>query len=559
MRLSVKMKEKFNKTFNVRLLPDARLTENIEPNTIYIYPKKKEWNDFKYKTHCLFVVKLEKGIIEGNILASIIDDISTSNEEYTGLGNVFENGSVAIEEITSKGLFFTLLSSMDEYRNLVYHAGTEQAEAILTSINDIVFISEYKKNTPWLNNALQSDVFKKSFMRNSEPFFAFHNAADILNGLEFEELDYISNTLELTFKLDTFRNAHTLNLNFGNATTIPKRINIFIGENGLGKSQCLNQFVRAALRQRGYANNLIDPERSDARPMINRILAIGTPGETSNTYPNDSIKNPKLNYRRLLLTRNGRSKNNSLIGSSIVKLARQNKRIGNVERWEIFIDSIFHALPLDKIYIPLNNNKSDLPDFVPLVDIQSGFNEERQLTLWSNIDDNAEPKIKGSNGFYPMSSGQLSFFKFALLASLNIENGSFVLLDEPETHLHPSLISDFISLLDSILEKTGSYALIATHSPYFVREVTREQVHIFKKDAHGNIQIQKPRLKTFGANIGDISYFVFDEEHGNSLSKNIISRFKDSDESYEQLKSELLSEIPTEMLYEIKSALEKLP
>ncbi|MHC5791870.1 AAA family ATPase, partial [Streptococcus pyogenes] len=86
------------------------------------------------------------------------------------------------------------------------------------------------------------------------------------------------------------------------------------------------------------------------------------------------------------------------------------------------------------------------------------------------------PTIAGQDDEYPLSSGQLSFFKFALLACLHIENGSFVLLDEPETHLHPSMISDFITLLDNILERTGSYALIATHSTYFVREVAREQV-----------------------------------------------------------------------------------
>ncbi|MBH9742078.1 AAA family ATPase [Vibrio vulnificus] len=151
-----------------------------------------------------------------------------------------------------------------------------------------------------------------------------------------------------------------------------------------------------------------------------------------------------------------------------------------------------------------------------------------------------------------LSSGQLSFFKFALLACLHIENGSFVLLDEPETHLHPSMISDFITLLDNILEKTGSYALIATHSAYFVREVTREQVHVFKKFNNEEIQILNPRLKTFGANIGDISHFVFDEDYGNSLSQKVIRKANIKNFSYDDIKKKYGSILPTEMLQSIK-------
>ncbi|HAN1923036.1 TPA: ATP-binding protein, partial [Escherichia coli] len=132
---------------------------------------------------------------------------------------------------------------------------------------------------------------------------------------------------------------------------------------------------------------------------------------------------------------------------------------------------------------------------IPLTQLKNSWNEEKQLDIWSNIEDNVEPRIAGDEGVYPMSSGQLSYFKFALLACLYIENGSFVLLDEPETHLHPKLISDFVTLLDNILERTGSFAIIATHSVYFVREVTREQVHVFKRDANKLIHILSPRLK----------------------------------------------------------------
>ena len=289
--------------------------------------------------------------------------------------------------------------------------------------------------------------------------------------------------------------------------------------------------------------------------MLNRLLAIGTPGETTNTYPSDSIKNPKLHYRRLLLTRNSRSKASRTIGKSIVQLARVDESISQLDRWDIFIDAIGSVLPLENIRIPLNNTSKE-SDCVPLKKLRHGWNEEKRLKVWSDIADNVEPRIQGEHGLYPMSSGQLSFFKFALLACLHIENGSFVLLDEPETHLHPNLISDFVALLNNILELTGSYAIVATHSAYLVREVGREQVHIFKRNKFNEIIISNPRLKTFGANVGDISDFIFGDETESSLADRVITDATEQQISYSEIKEEYRNYLSTEALHYIKHGIE---
>jgi energy-coupling factor transporter ATP-binding protein EcfA2 len=97
-----------------------------------------------------------------------------------------------------------------------------------------------------------------------------------------------------------------------------------------------------------------------------------------------------------------------------------------------------------------------------------------------------------------------------------------LLFDEPETHLHPNLITEFVRLLDRLLEMTGSVAIVATHSAYFVREVPRGQVIVLRQtDADSNkIEAIQPRLKTLGADIGEISHFVFgDELFGRLLGK----------------------------------------
>ena len=98
--------------------------------------------------------------------------------------------------------------------------------------------------------------------------------------------------------------------------------------------------------------------------------------------------------------------------------------------------------------------------------------------------------------------------RFAAQAASAIEQGSLLLLDEPETHLHPNFISNQMEILDNLLQSTGSIAVIATHSAYVVRETPRDRVNVLTLD-NGQIRIDRPRLQTFGATIDSISQFVF--------------------------------------------------
>lgn len=124
-----------------------------------------------------------------------------------------------------------------------------------------------------------------------------------------------------------------------------------------------------------------------------------------------------------------------------------------------------------------------------------------------------------------------------------------MLLDEPETHMHPNMISDFVELLDEILENTGSLALIATHSAYFVREVSREQVHIFSKQDN-SVHISTPRLRTFGSDVDSISQFIFCEDVDNRLVDKIFNRIKDK--RYEQVHEELSAELSMSAMLNLK-------
>ncbi|MEZ8405280.1 hypothetical protein CWO23_20975 [Vibrio splendidus] len=521
-------------------------------NEVLLWSEGESWNDFGYKIHCIcrlinpsdgkpFEVRMLVGFFEPR--SAISDErIKRINYKSSSLMDMLPLiRSLDREGELDKLGFFTMLPNMQAYRTAVSSLGPDVLDQVLSVTNDVVLYKD-KKND-WLDHAMATEVFKLGFMRNSEAFFAFSNADSVLGGVEEEKFDGISQNLTLKYKLESFNNDHEIKLNYEQSGYIPKRINILIGKNGLGKSQALKSFCRAALRYSDKSISLT-ADNVGGRPLINRLLAIATPGETQNTFPSERRTTQKLYYRRLSLTRNSRAKTTKSINEMLIQLARSEDFIGQSSRWELFLAAISKAIPIKNVVIQTREKGS-----VKLRKLVQG-GEQARLEMWASVDKSSEPKILISNEWHSMSSGQLTFFKFALLCCLYIENGSFVLLDEPETHMHPNMISDFVELLDSLLEETGSQALIATHSAYFVREVSREQVHVFMSE-NGEMSIVNPRLRTFGADVESISQFVFDEDVDNRLVDKIYDKVKKL--PFEQVREELEAELSMSAMLDLKS------
>jgi len=139
-----------------------------------------------------------------------------------------------------------------------------------------------------------------------------------------------------------------------------------------------------------------------------------------------------------------------------------------------------------------------------------------------------------------------------------------VLIDEPETHLHPNYVSDFVRLLDALLVQTGSFAILATHSAYFVRMVPNSQVIILTQERPAFVTATTPRLKTLGADIGAISSFVFgDSPYGDDSFGNIFSQLKlklqqAGDAAPAQLQA-LANELPAEAIMYLRRTIAEKP
>ena len=101
-----------------------------------------------------------------------------------------------------------------------------------------------------------------------------------------------------------------------------------------------------------------------------------------------------------------------------------------------------------------------------------------------------------------------------------------------------------------------SVAIVATHSVYFVREVIEDQVTVLRSDADGMISVETPTLKTFGADVGAISYFVFGEDHPSRLAQEVETKIMAKGASWEEVFEAYKDRVSLDLLGEIRAQVE---
>ena len=89
-----------------------------------------------------------------------------------------------------------------------------------------------------------------------------------------------------------------------------------------------------------------------------------------------------------------------------------------------------------------------------------------------------------------------------------VEEKSLVLIDEPEGHLHPPLLSAFVRALSELLINRNGVAIVATHSPVVLQEVPRSCAWVLNRIGHA-ARADRPELETFGENVGILTREVF--------------------------------------------------
>lgn len=89
-----------------------------------------------------------------------------------------------------------------------------------------------------------------------------------------------------------------------------------------------------------------------------------------------------------------------------------------------------------------------------------------------------------------------------------VDERTLVLMDEPEGHLHPPLLSAFVRSLSDLLVRRNGVAILATHSPVVLQEVPQSCAWILQRTGHSSVA-ERPSIETFGENLGVLTREVF--------------------------------------------------
>jgi hypothetical protein len=92
-----------------------------------------------------------------------------------------------------------------------------------------------------------------------------------------------------------------------------------------------------------------------------------------------------------------------------------------------------------------------------------------------------------------------------------VDERTLVMIDEPEGHLHPPLLSAFIRSLSRLLVSRNGVAIVATHSPVVLQEVPRSCAWKLRRSGRVS-EVERPAIETFGENVGILTREVFSLE-----------------------------------------------
>lgn len=495
---------------------------------------RDNWDDYGYKT--AFGVQ----IFKNDDVYKASRKFLLENQSDTSSGNRFEqilNGRsyIEVQKIAPEIKFISLGSDYEELKNIFPNEYLD----ILKVLNDVIYL-ESKDTENELLKLKEQEAFEVSLCRDQSAKKVLEEGKSLLFG---EELDEDRFDFNFTFELNEKKYLYSFDFN---QKELPSRVSVLIGKNGSGKSQSLlalseylldNQKYRDRVPKEKHPNFLshllmfaynphdrfVVPKKNERFDIEYKYIGYREQKKDLNL---DSLEDSQL---RVLL--------NELNSFDISEVPKKRlfqsfcdiyKKDRNNLAHEIQIDDVIY---LDKVFEHIQKafecdaiglkfkNMSDAQKYkdmnFTIIDSYLLVQKEVEKKLYKRDiqfnDFESELYYFNNNNQIFLSSGQQTFADFIINLLSLIKANSLILIDEPENTLHPDLEVDFMKILQEILRDFESFAIIATHSAIITREIPEKSVHVIKFDESRQPLITHPSIKTFGADIGTITNYVFDD------------------------------------------------
>lgn len=465
------------------------------------------WDDFGYKTQYQLIYH---GRGDETYIGNV--KLLKKSQDETRRG-ILDEGSLT--RLSSD--FCSLGQSLDYYERIAELPADDRV-ALLQAIRDVVYrptlASSFRKEPGW----------KTSIVRDIADFADYVATASVLLSKDYSSLVDIS--LALEFKPKGWKKAVKLTFDTPAGSDgrsvrsvryrIPKRVAVVVGRNGTGKSTLLARFARVAHAPERLRRQ--EPVRSLGllKPKgvgFTRIIAISYSAFDSFQIPGVTIE------ERRQIARDVAEGVGRYIFCGLRDIAEESQQALDPEADED-LETLVDAddLTTTTLLKPIEQLAEEFERTIERIQ-KGGRSELLEEALepifgdpsFGGDEDQSMSQVIGNRPkerFLRWSTGHKIVMQIVTSLVAYSQPKAIVLLDEPETHLHPPLLAALMHSVRIILERLDAFAIVATHSPVVAQESLARHVHILRRSDAG-ATVTAPRIETFGESIGEVTDEIF--------------------------------------------------
>jgi predicted ATPase len=318
----------------------------------------------------------------------------------------------------------------------------------------------------------------------------------------------------------------------------PTNIHVLIGPNGVGKTSILEWMAHATTESKAAAGKCGVFEQINAANKVNFAGLVSVTFSAFDPFdplPDRRGEGAGMRYSYVGLKSTSKShppgtlKNLKILTGDFTKSLQACVTGVKAERWR----EAMETLESDPSFLD-QDVSALLDDFIE--DDGSKVNWDEAMESLAN---------KATDLFMCLSTGH----KIALLTITRlvetVEERTLVLFDEPESHLHPPLLSAFVRAISDLLIKRNGVAILATHSPVVLQEVPSSCVWKLRRYG-GVVKAERPDVETFGENVGVLTREVFGLDITKSGFHNMVCEVVESADDYDAVIEHFSDQLGTE-------------
>lgn len=403
---------------------------------------------------------------------------------------------------------FFSLGQNAEYYEKITELGLQGR--VLEQLNDIAF-----NNTIFRNVRLE-DVSRTSLFRSVNESTVLGEFARTISGAA--PLTPYDFTYTGPKQLSSKHRPIQLDFQVMPGSNPPSNIHVLIGRNGIGKSFILNAMIRALVTdndnedENGAFQNedIFDGEENLFSAVVSVTFSAFDKFEPLTdrqvtregvTYAYVGLKNKRRNKKD-----DPGVKDISALAREFSISAQQCVSDTRLKRWQRALD----MLESDHIF------------------------KIARISELADIKDIDEFKKTASNRFRDLSSGHKIVLLTITKLVEHVQERSLVILDEPEAHLHPPLLSAFVRALSDLLNNRNGVAIVATHSPVVLQEAP-SSCSWFLERHHTLMTAERPEAETFAENVGILTHRIFGLEVEEAGFYNLLRNAVVEDADYDKI------------------------